>query len=165
LLSGFEELQVSAVQIKTAKRPKRQAYTTGDVFAIPLSSGLFAFGRIMTKGEPFGTLVEIFKETSSVAVATPRILKSGRLFHPIYLDGLSAFRDLTYRIISSDSDYSPSDYESLQFLVGTPGLYRLKQGSSKPRPIGDEEAASVEPLSIWGCESLTMRVERALAGG
>lgn len=164
LLSNFEALQVSAVHIKTTKRPKRQTYKAGDVFSIPLRSGLFAFGRIMTIGEKFGTLVEIFKETSPTAVATPRILESSRLFHPVYLNGLRAFRDLAYRIISSDPNYSPSDYESLKFRVGTPGLYKLKQGSSKSRPISTEEAVGIEPLSIWGPESLTARVQEALEG-
>lgn len=163
LLSGFEELQVSAVQIKTAKRPKRQTYRAGDIFAIPLPSGRFAFGRIMTSGEKLGNLVEVFKETAPVAVATPRILESGRLFHPVYLNGLRAFRDPAYRIINSDPDYAPSDCGSLQFLVGVPGLYELKQGSAKSHRISDAEAAGIEPLATWEHEPLTTRVKRALA--
>ncbi|HYO65172.1 MAG TPA: Imm26 family immunity protein, partial [Archangium sp.] len=50
LFSEFEEQKVASVQIKTAKRPKRQNYKAGDVFAIPLKDGRFAFGRVMEAG-------------------------------------------------------------------------------------------------------------------
>ncbi len=165
LFSGFEEKKVASVVIKTAKRPKRQTYKEGDVFAIPLGEDRFAFGRIMQARTPLGALVEVFKETSRNAVATSRIVESGRLFHPIYISGIRAFRDMAFPVVGSDPDYSPRDLDSLKFRVGTPGDYRIRSAISKSRPVSDEEAEGVEPVSLWEPEAIIIHVNRVLSQG
>lgn len=163
LFSGFEEQKISAVQLKTAKRAKRATYKAGDLFAVPLGPEQFAFGRIMQTGASSGTLVELFKATSRSAAPTPRITESGRLFHPIYLNGLRAFRDLAFPIVGLEPEYTPTDLESLEFRSGVAGDYEVSRGTSKPRPVSDAEAKGVEPVSLWEPESLIKRVAKTLS--
>lgn len=164
LLSGLEELRVTTVQIKTAKRPKRQAYKAGDIFAIPLSDGRYAFGRIMLAGGDDGELIEVFREAASRAVPTPSVLQSKRLFHPVYVNGLSAFRDGAFKIVGTDPGYTPSDLGTLQFFLGSPGDYKICSATGQYRSASDEEIIGLTPMSLLGPGLLARQVEKALGG-
>ena len=62
-IADLQEREVTSVIIKTAKKRKDQRHQVGDVFAIPIGSNLFAFGRIMLDEKSTGTLIEVFKQT------------------------------------------------------------------------------------------------------
>ena len=160
LFSGLEEREVTAVALKIAKRPRRQKYQPGDIFAIPLGDGQFAFGRIMSLSKR-GDLVEIFRYTSDGITDSPEIVKSGRLFHPIYVSGLEVFQDWTWKIVASDPDYAPEDLDSLKFVIGAPGDLKLVQGD-RQTPIRDQDAAGLAHKAFWRHEATVKRIRAAL---
>ena len=84
-IADLQEREVTSVVVKTAKKRKDQRYQVGDVFAIPVASNLFAFGRIMRDEKSSGTLVEVFKQTGTAKAYHPSIVSSGRMFHPVFL--------------------------------------------------------------------------------
>src|SRR5262245_56015146 len=56
---------VTEVIFKTKKKPRTQPYDEGDVFAIPLGDGQYAFGRILRLKRNHGVImIEIFREIS-----------------------------------------------------------------------------------------------------
>src|SRR4051812_16747465 len=68
LVDGLDEIAVKQVSIKTAKKPKDQPFGVGDVFAVPISGGRFAFGRVMLLDKLEGMLIEVFAKTSNSKV-------------------------------------------------------------------------------------------------
>jgi hypothetical protein len=160
LFSGFEEREVVAVTIKLGKRAKRQKYQVGDLFAIPLGEGKFAFGRIMSVSKD-GSIVEIFRYVSDGIRESPDIGKSGRLFHPIYISATELFQTGQWRIIASDTNYVPEDLPSLKFVYGTSGDRKVVQGN-RERHISDDEAAGLEGMSFWSHEPTVRRIKAAL---
>src|SRR5262245_43700555 len=60
LVDGLDERAVKEVAIKAAKKPKNQPSAVGDMVAIPIEGGRFAFGRVMHEDAQRGTLFEVF---------------------------------------------------------------------------------------------------------
>jgi hypothetical protein len=160
VFADFEERRVTAVTIKTAKRPKRQKYSVGDVFAIPLGAESYAFGRIMELSKQ-GDIVEIFQHTDTYPKFSPEVIESGRLFHPICVSGYELFADWQWQVLASDPEYVPDDLDSLRFVYGGPGDLKLVEGK-KQRPISDDEAVGIERMSFWPHEAVVKRIQDAL---
>ena len=58
LFSECEEKTISEVKFKIVKRKKQRKYTVGDICAIPLRRGGYAFSRIILLETPCGTSVK-----------------------------------------------------------------------------------------------------------
>lgn len=160
VIDDFEERKVSGVTIRTAKRPKRQKYKEGDVFAIRLDDRRFAFGRVMALTKK-GDLVEIFSYIAEAKNFSQEIVDSGRLFHPIYVSGLEVFRDWQWEVIHSNASYEPHDIGKLKFVIGMPGNFSLSEGGNQ-HSISDREAEGLEVKSFWRNISVIDRIKKTL---
>jgi hypothetical protein len=117
-LEDFQTRRVSGVTIKSDKKKKDQDYQAGDVFAVPFGDR-FAFGRIMSRANPNGALIEFFKETSPRKHVTPSILASGRAIHPVIVAESLALEPWRWTVVLSDPKYKMSkEDEKLEFGVG-----------------------------------------------
>ncbi|MFS8066923.1 MAG: hypothetical protein ACMG6S_11180 [Byssovorax sp.] len=157
LLADLDEREVTAVIVKTAKKPKSQRYKQGDVLAIPIQGGRFAFGRLMMVSEPRGLLLEVFRELSERKDFRPSIIESGRMFHPVRFfphipggnDGLKAWR---WTVVASDHRYAMSEEDwALEFKAPDPrgGWSAINLRDNTTRDLTDEDAARMEDTQFW----------------
>jgi hypothetical protein len=169
---------VTSVVFKTKKKPAAQRYKDGDVFAIPLDEERYAFGRILHDmpwgGQFIGTLLEIFRETSTSKKYRPSIVASGRLFYPRFEDPLACLKNRRWTVIASDDAYRfPEADQDLEFLVPDPrrrgfsGERPFSPGSPS-RPLTEEEWRRMEANGQGGGigrpEDLEERIRVALKG-
>ena len=160
----FGEKKVESVVIKAVKRPKRQEYAVGDIFALPLGKGKYAFGRIMNLADGWD-LVEIFAYTARTPQYTPAIAGSGRLMLLLLGSPREYFDDWAWKVIQSDPDYTPSELAKLRFVMGTPGHYRVVRVNGF-RPEGSIPDAEAEELPKWESgtlEGAVKAIKKALA--
>jgi hypothetical protein len=162
-LQNFDEREVAAVTIKTAKRKKRLKYQLGDVFAIPLSDGRYAFGRIYNL-DPNWNLIEVFAHVARSPHYTPDAEKSGRLLQPITIAPKDVFETGLWPIVHSDPGFRPADLDSLRYVMGLPGMYKLmKVNQLKPLgPISNAEAAKHPQWKFKPLPGTLADIERAL---
>ncbi|MFL6449153.1 MAG: Imm26 family immunity protein [Bryobacteraceae bacterium] len=121
MIQDLEELEVTSLSIKTAKKKKDQPFAPGDVFNVPLENSGFAFGRILTVDKALGCLVEIFKHMSDKPIFIPGPSEK-RLFQPV-LVGSEGFRSWRWTIISKDDSYQPpADISTLEYVGGSPSI-------------------------------------------
>lgn len=140
---------------------KKHPYRVGDVFAIPLQNGTFAYGRIMEEEKQIGTLVEIFRTAGIVAERPPAHAMTDRLFHPVYTWG-GGFESGRWPIVSSDESYTCADCQRLQFYMGDASIgYKIRQGRSTRR-VTPQEVESLEKLVVWREAHLEERIQEAL---
>lgn len=122
IVSGFDELEVKQVIIKTTKRPKRQKVSVGDIFAYRLDDGRFGFGRIVSDVS-IGSIAEIFDYFSEQPIFDHSIPKNW-LIPPLPIDTyslLEAKKMGDWRIIEHNPDYKPGEeFKSLLYVYGTP---------------------------------------------
>jgi hypothetical protein len=117
-VEGFATQRVTQVVLKTEKKKKDQEYKAGDIFAVPFGP-VFVFGRIMSRDDPFGALLEFFRQTSPRMTVTPSILASGRAIRPAIVAENAALRPWRWQVVSSDPRYSMSkEDQKLEFAVG-----------------------------------------------
>jgi hypothetical protein len=162
-VQNFDEREVTSVAVKTAKRKKRLPYQLGDVFAIPLSEGRYAFGRIYNL-DPNWNLVEIFAHVGTGPYYSPEIAKSGRLIPPITVSPREVFENGLWKIVYSDPAFVPADIDSLRYATGLPGMYKLvKVNQLKPLgPLTDEEATKYPLHNFKPLPGTLADIERAL---
>jgi hypothetical protein len=171
-----KRIEVADVVFETKKRPAAQRYKEGDVFAIPLEKGRYAFGRIM-RGPKLnydpGLLIEVFRETSETMTYRPSIVASGRLLHPTFENPLMCFKNRRWTVVASDEahGFAEADRE-LEFLVPDPP--RRSWAAVKPfmpgapsRPLPEEEwrrmEANGQHCASGGVEYLENRIRAALS--
>jgi hypothetical protein len=122
VLSGFDELEVKEVIIKTAKRKKRQKAMPGDLFAYKLDDRRYGFGRVIAKVS-IGAIAEIFDHFSSQPVFDHSSPKSW-LIPPVPIDCFSLLEmgDMgDWRIIERQPDFVPGEeFRRLRYVYGTP---------------------------------------------
>jgi hypothetical protein len=86
LADGVDGYEVSGVAIKLKKEPKRQRMTLGDVFAVPLPSGGYGFGRILRMcGGPYSAVlyVECLDVYSVSILPVSEVLEHEQLLKPL----------------------------------------------------------------------------------
>jgi hypothetical protein len=172
---GCERTVLVKIVIQTKKAPPRQPHRVGDVFAIPLGDGRYAFGRIMREEEAkallLGTLVEIFRETSNTKRFHPSILASGRLLHPTTINTYRTISNRRWHVIASDDAYRLPDADlDLEFTVldpprGWAAMKPLLTGSPL-RPISEDDwhrmRANGQGGGLGRVEDLEDRIRAAL---
>ena len=126
LLADFSTRRISAVTIRVGRRPRRQKYQVGDVCAIPLVAGRFAFGRIINLGDGWD-LVEVFRYVATMPRFSPTIVDSGRLLPPLVVDAGEVFGGWLWRIVDSTPEYAP-DLDYLELRDGDTGQLQANQG-------------------------------------
>ena len=169
-LADLDEREVTAVTVKTAKKPKNQPYKQGDVLAIPIGGGRFAFGRLMLVSKPNGMLLEVFREVSDRKEIRPSILASGRLFHPSRFlpnlrgggDGIKSWR---WTVVASDDRYAMTDDDwALEFKGHDPrgGWSAVNLRDNSIHRLTDEEAEGMEPTAFSNPEDIEERIVEEL---
>jgi Immunity protein 26 len=162
--------EVTAVTIKTAKKRKSQPYKQGDVLAIPIEGGRFAFGRLMLVSKSRGMLVEVFREVSDRKQLSPSILASGRLFHPLRFlanlraggDGIKSWR---WTVVASDDGYAMTEKDwALEFKAPDPrgGWSAINMRDNKFYQLSDDQAARMEDTQFWSIEDVEDRIVEEL---
>jgi hypothetical protein len=169
-ISDLDEREITAITIKTAKKPKSQPYRQGDVLAIPIDGGRFAFGRLMLVSKPNGMLLEVFREVSERKEFRPSIVASGRLFHPSRFlpnlraggDGIKSWR---WTVVASDDGYSMTDDDwSLEFKGHDHrgGWSAVNMRDNSIRRLTNEEAEGMEPTAFSSPENIEKRIAEEL---
>jgi len=120
IVQGGESLDLSRLTLKTKRRPKRHKVLVGDVFAVPLDDGRFAFGRVMVDVPKRGYVVEYFRGSSATATWRSDIAGSGRLGMPRAISG-RALEERLWPTVARRREYEPSDEDkTLEFAGGMP---------------------------------------------
>jgi hypothetical protein len=165
LVDGLDELAVKQVTLKTAKKPRDQAFGVGDVFAIPISGGRFAFGRVMLLSKLQGLLIEVFAKTSDRKAFDGSVITSGRLFPPLGLAGGSdSLKSWRWTVVRSDPGYKRPD-EALEFVSPRPaggGWCAVDLDRKILRDVSPEEAKKMTSGKSWDPEDIESRIEEAL---
>ena len=165
LVDGLDELAVKQVAIKTAKKPKDQRFGVGDVFAIPISGGRFAFGRVMLLDKLHGMLIEVFAKTTDSKVFDRSVVESGRLFQPLVLSGGdSSLKIWRWTVVRSDPSYKRPD-EPLEFVSPHPSgdcWCAVDLERNILRIVSTEEKKIMISGHLWSPKNVEDHIEEAL---
>jgi hypothetical protein len=154
--------QIDSVTLKLKARPKRQKYQVGDFMAIPLSDGRYMFGRIINLEDGWD-LVEVFAYVADNPRYRFEITQARRLVPPINVDPQEALGKGGWRIIHSEPGYDAPDLRELEYVMGTPGNYKLvKVGDFQPRQQLSNEEADKRPMwAMMAIEGIMEEIEEA----
>lgn len=126
----FEELdgkQVTKLQIKSKAAPKRQPYAVGDVFAIPLSAGDYAFGRYIYERPKEGGLIEVFGELRESPVFDAEVLEYELMGPPLWISATSCLESGAFPILRSDPSFEAEGLDQIEMLGGPPHAYQIER--------------------------------------
>ena len=162
-LTDFEERKIEDVKFKIGKRKKKLKVVVGDMCAIPLKCGGYAFARIVILQPPSWYLSEIFAYYSKDKAYNPNIDKSGYLLYPMFITP-NDYNDWNSDIIHSIQDYVSPFYDELRYRFGYPGhYYLLKVGENgKDNPISDEEANKYHHMTFRHPNQIIQIIENEL---
>ena len=160
LFSECEERKISEVKFKITKKKRTPKYSIGDMCAIPLRRGGYAFSRIISLKAPMWYLSEIFAYYSEDKSYRKEIEESGYLFPPIFITP-SDYKRWDSPIIHQYPNYKSSFYAHQFYYYGLPNNYRkVKIGEQEGIHITNEEAKEY-PKMIF--EDQISKIEEALA--
>ncbi|WP_315500718.1 Imm26 family immunity protein [Capnocytophaga gingivalis] len=162
LFSACEEKAISEVKFKIVKRKKQRKYTVGDICAIPLRGGGYAFSRIILLETPMWYLSEVFAYHSEDKAYREEIEQAGYLFAPIFVTP-SDYKRWNAVVIHQTPNYKSSFFDTQYYHYGLPNNYRKvklgQQGDGEP--ISGEEAERY-PKMVF--EDQIAKIEEALKG-
>ncbi|MDM5181660.1 Imm26 family immunity protein [Massilia sp. DJPM01] len=143
ILDGFDELEIKQVVLKTAKRPKKQKVTPGDIFAYKLEDGRFGFGRIISDAS-LGAFAEIFDYFADQPVFDYSKLDKW-LVPPVPIESYSLLEVRSmgdWRIIGHTPGFAPgSQFNSLRYVYGSsPNTLVATDVFGKKEPISAADA-------------------------
>ena len=142
LFSECEEKSITEVKFKINKKKKVLKYMVGDMCAIPLKCGGYAFSRIIILEPPMWYLSEIFAYYSEDKSYRKEIDKSGYLFPPVFITP-NLYKIWNSPVIHKILNYRSSAYdEQYYYYYGVPNDYwKVKIGEQgKGIHITKEEA-------------------------
>lgn len=153
----FSELdgqQLVKLAAKTKKAAKRQACAVGDIFAIPLRAGDFAFGRYIHDEPKSGGLIEVFAGVRPRPVLDAELLASGRMGTPLFVSGSATIENGDFPVLRREPDFRPEGLDALEFLDGSPsnGYSVVRFDRRVIRPFEGD----YEQLKQWGDRTLNM---------
>lgn len=143
-----EEFLVSEISAKMKRRPKKQPLRVGDIFAVPLSGGMFAFGHL-TPQRSFGEFFRL-KSKKAPSAESLRSVERIRLPFLIDLEPLEAWR---WKVVGH-LPYDRAAFVPQHFLVGgqaTCGDEEQKgfvDVSSRLRPATAADSQHLPKMSI-----------------
>lgn len=126
----FEELdgkQVTKLQIKSKAAPKRQPYAIGDVFAIRLRAGDYAFGRYIYERPKEGGLIEVFGDLRESPVFDAEVLDYELMGPPLWVSATACLESGAFPILRHDPDFEPEALSELEMLGGPPHAYQIER--------------------------------------
>jgi len=162
-LSDAEELEIVGLTVKTKKRRKSQPFRVGDFFAIPLGSGLHAFGRILSDlrlGDMGAMLVGIYDKVNT-KMLTPMQLKGEQfMFPPFYCDD-DGWKTWRWKIIGN-IPVEPDEFEYPKHKEGLEGLGWWIRDRDQVYEATDEEVRDLEYASLWSTGAVEKRIMKYL---
>lgn len=167
------EVKVTDVIFKAKQKPSVQRYKDGDAFAIPLGDGRYAFGRLLRFDRTVGSLIEVFRATSTRKTFRPSIVASGRLFHPVMVSDPECLKNSRWTVVASDDSYQflKAD-EELEFTALRPPHWvaekTFKKGAPARRISVNERRrmeANGQSDALRGPEYVEDRIREALKRG
>jgi hypothetical protein len=167
-VGDLEERAVVQVVVKTRKKPRDQRYQVGDIFAVPVTRDLFAFGRYMYDGGTGGMLVEVFRTVASARGFSRSVIESGRLFGPVVAGGSvdRALKSWRWTVVANDPSYTISrDDLETEFASPAPhgrGWCASRFQSNEWREIDDKQAKLMEDGAIRGADYIERRIRKDL---
>lgn len=168
IVSGFDELEVKEVIIKTARRKKRQKVSPGDIFAYRLDDNRFGFGRIVANVS-IGAIAEIFDFFSSQPIFDHSWEKKW-LIPPVPIESYSllevgALGD--WRIVDHQPGYVPDErFHALRYVYGAaPFALTVTDIFENSRPISAQEAEGLPEFSPYDDFRFKELIMAALSGG
>lgn len=105
LLAGMEDREVAGLTLKTKKAPRKQNYGPDAYFAVPLPSGGYGFGRIVSLYRGGSMLVALL----GVWAETPKALnevKAAPVMRELMTDDY-ALKERSWQVIDYPSDKKP----------------------------------------------------------
>ncbi len=143
-LHDFAERRIEDVKFKVAKRKKKQDCAVGDLFAVPLPSGGYGFGRVIFYDKIRWNLCEVFAYFSKTKIYKPEVENAARLMYPI-LGMTHNICNWTYPVVRREPGYESPFLQDLRYVSGEPGRYWVnKVGDIGKGPaVSDEEAATM----------------------
>ncbi|MBA4491924.1 Imm26 family immunity protein [Paracoccus sp. S1E-3] len=133
---------------------KFKGVEAGDIFAVPLPDGSYAFGRLMNAKDG-ATIAEFFRARRDTPDFDEGIVQSGRLFAPtgiLITDIESRNRKRPWKVIHKDPEYYPDDLYDLRFFQGmgsgTWTYYTLNDQRETLGPVSDEDIGNWRVGSI-----------------
>lgn len=162
-LAGFEEKKLEDLKFKIGKRKKKFKYEVGDMCAIPLPRGGYAFARILILQPPSWYLSEVFAYYSKDKVYHPEIDKSGYLLYPMFITR-NDYNTWHSEIIHQIPGYISPRMDELRYYYGLPGNYRLvKVGENgEGEHISDKEAENYHKEIYYPTGDILDIIEKAL---
>lgn len=165
LVEDLEERAVKQVTIKTVKKPRDQPFGVGDICAIPISGGRFAFGRVMLLDKLHGMLIEVFAKVSNSKALERDVVESGRLFQPLILSGGKAsLKSWRWTVVRSDPSYTRPD-EPLEFVSPHPSgecWCAVDLERKILRIVSPEERKTMISGHLWSPQNVEDHIEEAL---
>ncbi|MDR2921620.1 MAG: immunity 26/phosphotriesterase HocA family protein [Tannerella sp.] len=163
LLAGFEEKKLESLKFKIGKRKKKLKCKVGDMCAIPLPNGGYAFARILILQPPSWYLSEVFAYYSKDKVYRPEIDKSGYLFYPMFITP-NDYNTWHSEIIHQIPEYLSPRFDELRYCYGHSGHYTLvKVGEHYGESINEEEAENYNKIVFYHPNKVLKIIEDALA--
>jgi hypothetical protein len=158
-----DTLELEALKAKTKKRRKSQAYQVGDFFAIPLSDGRYAFGRILSDlmEEQMGMLVGIYNSVNTRILTQQELRGLPFMFIPFYSsdEGWATWR---WRIIGH-LPLAEHEFIYPKFKQGDEHRGWKLVDRNQTRSATNEEVEGLEYCSLWTLQGVEGRIEKHLS--
>lgn len=156
-IGGLSEKTVSGVTIRTTKRKKKQKISVGDVFAAPVATGGFVYGRVVyiVGSDPF-VICEIFSHHTETVCYSSSVCKASRLLSP-FVSLTNIFESWEWKVVGHCMEGIEKDISSLKFVIGGEDNYYLVPGDKvdqfyKENPISNEEAEKYTHVGFKACK-------------
>lgn len=125
---------------------------------------LFAFCRIIDDSG-VSIIIEVFNLISKLPVTFEEIVCSGRMYHPLKINGLGIYKK-RWKLLGKQEDYDQeidSQFSKIQFVYpplpgGTPRLWE----NGQEREISFEDSEKYETSRSWSAQHLEIRIINTL---
>jgi hypothetical protein len=163
-VSDGTSTELLAVSPRVKARPARQPYRVGDVFAMPLGDGTYAYGRLLSdiRLRDLGMLVGVYDFRSRGVVPPARVLGRPYLFEHFYC-GDEGWKSWRWRIIGH-ADLREGEFAFPRHKEGLEGLgWQIREGD-RSFDATDDDVRSLSYATVWAPTVVEERVREALAG-
>ena len=162
ILEDFEDKKIEEIKFKIISRKKRLKYVVGDMCAIPLRCGGYAFSRIIILQPPSWYLSELFAYYSKDKAYKPDIDKSGYLLYPMFITP-NVYNEWRSDIVNRISGYISPNFNELHYYYGDVGNYYLtKVGENYGIHITDEDAKKYVRKIFYHPNDMLIMIEKEL---
>ena len=141
----------------------RAILSIGDVYAIPLQGGGYAFGQYVAMHPLMGALVRILNVRADSVPPVGDLAEAGNMFPPVFVGLKAALRSGRWKKIGTLPVPEDPKGRTFRQTFGTkPGTYHDWKIWYWDRavPVGDlpDDARDLELFQVWGAEGVEDRI-------